>query len=95
MMNPPGASGALGFLSAGGLGGAGGFVAAVGRCLQLVTQGSFNSGPSVRDMRIDKSRVRRARVLRWEGWEGPLIASGQIKDTLKRIGATGTRFEEV
>jgi hypothetical protein len=50
---------------------------------------------SVRDMRIDKSKVGSAKVLRCEGWEGPLIVSGEIKDALERMGATGTRFEEV
>jgi hypothetical protein len=50
---------------------------------------------SVRDMRIDKSKVGSAQVLRCEGWEGPLIVSGEIKDALEHMGATGTRFEEV
>jgi hypothetical protein len=50
---------------------------------------------SVRDMRIDKSKVGSAKVFRCEGWEGPLIVSGEIKDALERMGATGTRFEEV
>ncbi|KFE68601.1 hypothetical protein DB31_7838 [Hyalangium minutum] len=50
---------------------------------------------SVRDLRIDKSKVGSAQVLRCEGWTGPLIVSGEIKDALDRIGATGTRFEEV
>ena len=50
---------------------------------------------SVRDMRIDRSKVGSARVFRCEGWEGPLIVSGEIKDALDRMGATGTRFEEV
>jgi hypothetical protein len=34
-------------------------------------------------------------VFRCEGWTGPLIVSGEIKDALERMGATGTRFEEV
>jgi hypothetical protein len=50
---------------------------------------------SVRDMRIDKVKVGSARVFRCEGWEGPLIISGEIKDALERMGATGPRFEEV
>jgi len=50
---------------------------------------------SVRDMRIDKAKVGSARVFRCEGWIGPLIISEDIKDALERIGATGTRFEEV
>jgi len=50
---------------------------------------------SVRDMRIDKSKVGSAKVLRCEGWVGPLIVSGELKDALERLGATGTRFEEV
>jgi hypothetical protein len=50
---------------------------------------------SVRDMRIDKAKVGSAQVFRCEGWEGPLIVSDRIKDALDRMGATGTRFEEV
>ncbi|HLL05716.1 MAG TPA: DUF1629 domain-containing protein [Myxococcaceae bacterium] len=50
---------------------------------------------SVRDMRIDKDRVGSALVFRCEGWTGPLIVAGEIKDALERMGATGTRFEEV
>jgi hypothetical protein len=50
---------------------------------------------SVRDMRIDKAKVGSAKVLRCEGWEGPLIVSGELKDALERMAATGTRFEEV
>ncbi|MDC0710937.1 hypothetical protein POL68_20865 [Stigmatella sp. ncwal1] len=50
---------------------------------------------SVRDMRIDKAKVGSAQVFRCEGWTGPLIVSGEIKDALERMGATGTRFEEV
>ncbi|WP_224367523.1 imm11 family protein [Hyalangium versicolor] len=50
---------------------------------------------SVRDMRIDKARVGRAKVFRCDGWIGPLIVSGEIKDALEHMGATGTRFEEV
>lgn len=50
---------------------------------------------SVRDMRIDRARVGDARVFRCEGWTVPLIVSGEIRDALDRMGATGTRFEEV
>jgi len=50
---------------------------------------------SVRDLRIEKAKVGSAQVFRCEGWTGPLIVSGEIKDALERIGATGTRFEEV
>jgi hypothetical protein len=50
---------------------------------------------SVRDMRIDKAKVGSAQVFRCEGWTGPLIVSGELKDALERMGATGTRFEEV
>jgi hypothetical protein len=50
---------------------------------------------SVRDLRIDKSKVGNAKVFRLEGWTGPLIVSGEIKDALERMGATGTNFEEV
>lgn len=50
---------------------------------------------SVRNMRIDPARVGDARVFRPAGWEGTLIVSGQIKDALERMGATGPKFEEV
>jgi hypothetical protein len=50
---------------------------------------------SVRDLRIDKAKVGSAKVFRCEGWPGPLIIAGEIKDALERMGATGTRFEEV
>ncbi|MBN1204917.1 MAG: hypothetical protein JXB05_08330 [Myxococcaceae bacterium] len=49
----------------------------------------------VRDMRIDKAKVGNAKVFRPEGWEVVLIVSEEIKDALERMGATGTRFEEV
>jgi hypothetical protein len=39
--------------------------------------------------------VGSAKVFRCEGWMGPLIVSEEIKDALDRMGATGTRFEEV
>jgi len=50
---------------------------------------------SVRDLRINKAEVGSAKVLRCEGWTGPLIVSEEIHDALERMGATGTRFEEV
>jgi hypothetical protein len=50
---------------------------------------------SVRDLRIDKGKVGRAKVFRPEGWTVVLIVSGEIKDALERMGVTGTRFEEV
>jgi len=50
---------------------------------------------SVRDLRIDKAKVGSAKVFRCEGWTGPLIVSGEIKDALERMGATGTSFEDV
>ena len=50
---------------------------------------------SVRDMRIDKAQVGNAKVFRCEGWMGPLIVSGEIKDALTAMSATGVRFEEV
>jgi len=50
---------------------------------------------SVTNLRIDKAKVGSAKVFRCEGWPGPLIIAGEIKDALERMGATGTRFEEV
>jgi hypothetical protein len=50
---------------------------------------------SVRDMRIDKAKVGSTQVFRPEGWTVVLIVSGEIKDALERMGATGTRFQEV
>lgn len=50
---------------------------------------------SVRGLRIDKATVGGAKVLRPEGWPGSLIVSEEIKDALQRMGATGTRFDEV
>jgi len=50
---------------------------------------------AVDDMRIDKVKVGNAKVFRPEGWEVALIVSEEIKDALERMGATGTRFEEV
>ncbi|MFL5350569.1 MAG: imm11 family protein [Hyalangium sp.] len=47
------------------------------------------------ELRIDKAKAGSAQVFRCEGWEGPLIVSEAIKDGLERMGATGTRFEEV
>ena len=50
---------------------------------------------AVDDLHIDKSKVGNAKVFRLEGWEGTLIISEDIKDSLERMGATGTKFEEV
>lgn len=50
---------------------------------------------SVRDLRIDKSKVGNAQVFRCDGWEGALIISDKIKTALERMGATGPKFEEV
>jgi hypothetical protein len=50
---------------------------------------------AVDDMRIDKTQVGNAKVFRPEGWSGTLIVSEDIKDAMERMGATGTRFEEV
>jgi hypothetical protein len=47
------------------------------------------------ELRIDKAKVGSAKVFRPEGWSVVLIVSGEIKDALERMGATGTRFEEV
>ena len=49
----------------------------------------------VRDLRIDKTKVGNAQVFRPEGWAVVLIVSEEIKDALERLGATGTRFQEV
>ena len=49
----------------------------------------------VRDMRVDKAKIGDARVFRPEGWPGKLIVSEEIKKALERMGATGTRFQEV
>lgn len=50
---------------------------------------------SVDDLHIDKSRVGDAKVFRLDGWRGTLIVSGDIKDALEEMGATGTNFTEV
>jgi hypothetical protein len=50
---------------------------------------------SVRDMRIDKAKVGSTKVFRPEGWTAVLIVAEEIKDALERMGATGTRFQEV
>jgi hypothetical protein len=47
------------------------------------------------ELRIDKSKVRKAQVFRCEGWKTALIVSEKIKDALTAIGAVGPRFEEV
>jgi hypothetical protein len=49
----------------------------------------------VRDLHVDKSRVGSAKVFRPEGWSGTLIVSEEIKEALERIGALGTKFQEV
>lgn len=50
---------------------------------------------SVRDMRIDKTKVGDAKLLRPEGWASTLIISEEIKTALERMQATGTKFAEV
>ncbi|MDY7232377.1 imm11 family protein [Hyalangium rubrum] len=50
---------------------------------------------AVDDLRIDKATVGATQVFRPEGWSGTLIISGDIKTALERMGATGTKFEEV
>jgi hypothetical protein len=50
---------------------------------------------SVRDMRIDPSKVGDAKVFRAQGWPGPLIVSGDVKEALTHAGITGVGFEEV
>lgn len=50
---------------------------------------------AVDDLHIDKAKVGEAKVFRPEGWEVSLIVSGDIKEAIERIGATGARFEEV
>jgi hypothetical protein len=50
---------------------------------------------SVRGLRIDKAKAGSSKVFRCEGWTGPLLVAGEIKDALERMGATGTRLEEV
>ena len=49
---------------------------------------------SVRDMRIDKSRVGNTQVFRPEGWEIVILVSEDIKAALERIQATGVKFIE-
>jgi hypothetical protein len=50
---------------------------------------------NVRGMRINPSQVGDAKVFRPQGWAIALIVREDIKETLDRIGATGTTFEEV
>jgi hypothetical protein len=50
---------------------------------------------AVDPLRIEKAKVGNAKVFRPEGWEVALIVSEEIKDALERMGATGTKFEEV
>lgn len=49
---------------------------------------------AVDDLHVDKTKVGSARVFRPEGWLGSLIVSGDIKDALERVGATGMKFRE-
>lgn len=46
-------------------------------------------------MRIDASKVGDARVFRTWGWPIALIVREEIRDALERLGATGTKFQEV
>jgi hypothetical protein len=50
---------------------------------------------SVRDLRIDKTKVGNAKVIRPEGWTGAFIVSEEIKTALERMKATGVKFTEV
>ncbi|WNG20472.1 imm11 family protein [Cystobacter fuscus] len=50
---------------------------------------------SVIGMRIDPSKVGNAGVFRTWGWELAIVVSEAIKDALERMGATGTKFQEV
>ncbi|MFP2907196.1 imm11 family protein [Pyxidicoccus sp. 3LFB2] len=50
---------------------------------------------SVRDLRIDKSKVGDAKVFRTEGWNIALVVSDDIKTALEQLGTTGVKFEEV
>jgi len=50
---------------------------------------------AVDDLHIDKTKVGEAKVFRPEGWEVTLIVSGDIKESLERMGTTGAKFEEV
>ena len=46
-------------------------------------------------LRIDKTKIGKARVFRPEGWEVVLIVSEEIKNALDALGTTGTAFDEV
>jgi hypothetical protein len=46
-------------------------------------------------LHIDKAKVGNAKMFRPEGWSTALIVSGEIKDAMEAMGATGTRFREV
>jgi hypothetical protein len=50
---------------------------------------------NVRGMRIDASQVGDAKVFRAWGWPIVLIVREEIRAALERLGATGTKFEEV
>ncbi|MCP3140935.1 imm11 family protein [Pyxidicoccus xibeiensis] len=50
---------------------------------------------NVRGMRIDASQVGDAKVFRPWGWPIALIVREEIRTALERMGATGTKVEEV
>src|SRR6218665_24970 len=50
---------------------------------------------SVIGMRIGPSKAGNARMVRTWGWELAIVVSEAIKDALERMGATGTKFQEV
>jgi hypothetical protein len=50
---------------------------------------------SVSGMRIDPAKVGDAKVFRPWGWDVVLIISEDIQQALERMGATGTKFQEV
>ncbi len=49
----------------------------------------------VHGMRIDPAKVGDAKIFRTWGWTIALIVDEEIKQSLMRIGATGTKFVEV
>jgi hypothetical protein len=49
----------------------------------------------VSGMRIASSRVGGAHIFRPWGWPVALVVSEEVKSALERVGATGTKFEEV
>jgi hypothetical protein len=46
-------------------------------------------------LRIDPSKVGDARIFRTWGWDIALIVSEVVKESLERLGTTGTKFKEV